>query len=142
MSLTSELADRNSPVTRFLDERFPRERIKPLSKSWYELVKPAAVLRPDMENPPWGTIGTAFDYRLRYFWAETPLDDLVAASGMRILYTQRLHTTGARCCTRRLPRPQLPQPVSRRQARRASAPPICGRTRPNPRTACAGRTQP
>ena len=45
-----------------------------------------------MENPPWGTIGTAFDYRLRYFWAETPLDYLVAASGMRILDTQRIFT--------------------------------------------------
>lgn len=92
MSLTSELADRSSPVTRFLDEHFPPERIKPLSKSWYEIVKPAAVIRPDMENPPWGTIGTAFDYRLRYLWAETPLNELVAASGMRILDTQRLHT--------------------------------------------------
>ena len=92
MSLTSELRDPRSPVTRFLDEQFPPERIKPLSKSWYEIVKPAAVVRPDMENPPWGTIGTAFDYRVRYFWAETPINGLVAASGMRILDTQRRHT--------------------------------------------------
>ncbi len=92
MSLTSQLADPQSPVTRFLDEQFPPERIRPISKSWYELVKPTSVVRPDMENPPWGTIGTAFDYRLRYFWAETPLDDLVAARGMRILDTQRIFT--------------------------------------------------
>lgn len=52
MSLTSHLADPRSPVTCFLDEHFPPARIKPVSKSWYELVKPTPVIRPDMENPP------------------------------------------------------------------------------------------
>lgn len=56
MSPTSELADPRSPATRFLDKHFPPERIKPLSNSWYELVRSAAVVRPDMKNPPWGAI--------------------------------------------------------------------------------------
>lgn len=92
MSLTSGLDNPRSPVTRFLDEQFPPERIRPVSKSWYELVRPTSVIRPDIQNPPWGTIGTAFDYRLRYYWAETPLDDLVAAAALRILDTRRMHT--------------------------------------------------
>lgn len=83
MSLTSELDKRDSPVTRWFTERV--SNIKPISEEWNVAVKAAPLIRPETDRRIPGTVGTAFDYRLRYWFAVTPLEDLVASAGMRQL---------------------------------------------------------
>lgn len=83
MSLTAELDKKDSPVTRWFNEWLPNA--KPLSKEWNARVKAVPIVRPETDQRVPGTVGTAFDYRLRYYLALTPLEDLVAATGMRLL---------------------------------------------------------
>jgi hypothetical protein len=47
----------------------------PVSKEWWAQVKPAPIMHPDTDQRIPGTVGTAFDYRLRYYLALTPLED-------------------------------------------------------------------
>jgi len=54
-------------------------------------VKDADTLRPT-GKVPYGTIGTAFDYRLRYYFAVTPREELVAHGGaMRLAGATRAY---------------------------------------------------
>lgn len=87
MALTHELKKKDSQVTRWLEEWLPN--VAPVSKDWYATVKPVPIVRPDttLSVPP--TVGTAFDYRFRYYFAVTPLEDLVAATGMSLVDTRR-----------------------------------------------------
>lgn len=81
MSLTSQLRDGSSSVRRFFEQEFPNTQliIRPTNRTLREL--------PTIEPPfsdrsyPHATIGTALDYRLRYFFAVTPLENLVAWQG-------------------------------------------------------------
>lgn len=89
MSLTTELRDRASPVTRFFMEHFPN--IRPIQKAWRRKVAGSKTLHPHFptkgrryERPPYNTIGTALDYRLRYYFsARSPL---FAAAWGALLY--------------------------------------------------------
>jgi hypothetical protein len=83
MSLTGELDKKDSPVTRWFSDRLPNA--KPISKWWYERVKSVPIVRPEVDLRIPGTVGTAFDYRLRYYLALTPLEDMIAGTGMRLL---------------------------------------------------------
>jgi hypothetical protein len=83
VSLTSELNKKDSPVTRWFAERVTN--IKPISEEWNVAVKTAPLIRPETDRRIPGTVGTAFDYRLRYWFAVTPLEDLIASAGMRQL---------------------------------------------------------
>jgi hypothetical protein len=84
MSLTSALRNRKSPVSRFLLESFPD--VRPLQKAWRESVATARTIRPIVPpEPPWGTIGQAIDYRLRYYFGVTPPESLVAGLGASFL---------------------------------------------------------
>ena len=78
MSLTTELDDRNSPTRIFMERHFPNTRqvVGPANRQLrnVETVRPCG-------NPPWMTLGTAFDYRARYFFEVTPHEDLVAWRG-------------------------------------------------------------
>lgn len=87
MSLTGELKKKASPVTCWFEESLAN--VAPISKEWYAKVKPVPIVRPDtkLSIPP--TVGTAFDYRLRYYFAVTPIEELVAATGMRLVDAQR-----------------------------------------------------
>lgn len=87
MSLTGELKKKDSPVTRWFEEWLPN--LAPVSKEWYAKVKPVPIIRPDTERSVPGTVGTAFDYRLRYYFAATPLEKQVAATGMRLVDARR-----------------------------------------------------
>lgn len=79
MSLTSHLKDSQSPVYQFMRERFPQTRavVRECNK---ELAN-VETIRPAMQVP-YSTIGTALDYRIRYYFAETPLDKLIAWQSM------------------------------------------------------------
>ncbi len=81
MSLTREIANKNSPVSRFLADTFgagargflvePRKRLKNSS-----------ILRPPASGAyPWNTVGSAIDYRIRYYFSAAPWHELVAAQG-------------------------------------------------------------
>jgi hypothetical protein len=83
MSLTGELDKSDSPANRWFDAWLPNTA--PVSKQWYATVKSAPTLRPQTDARVPGTVGTALDYRLRYYFAATPLAELVAATGMRLL---------------------------------------------------------
>lgn len=65
MSLTSHLKDPASPVHRFVRERFPRVRavVRPANAD----LKGAGTIRPE-GDVHWGTIGTAVDHRIRYYF--------------------------------------------------------------------------
>jgi hypothetical protein len=48
--------------------------------------------RPATDRRIPSTVGTAFDYRLRYYLAATRVEDMVAATGMRLLDPTRTST--------------------------------------------------
>lgn len=65
MSLTSHLRQADSPVRRFLFERFPKTR--PVVADVRAALVGAATIRPP-EPVPWSLLGIAFDYRLRGYF--------------------------------------------------------------------------
>ncbi len=100
MSLTSHIANSKSPVRKFLADHFPNTRTPTLL--WFEsddqretlgdsgvtITKlniwdcgPFLVTPELSEGYPWGTVGTAFDYRVRYLYEVTPVSRLVASHG-------------------------------------------------------------
>jgi len=83
VSLTGELDKKDSPITRWFSERVTN--IKPISEEWNAAVRSVPLIRPETDRRIPGTVGTAFDYRLRYWFAVTPLEELVASAGMRSL---------------------------------------------------------
>lgn len=80
MSLTSHLKDSKSPVRRFFSERFPNTRS--VIRECRSTITDAETIRPAIPVP-WGTIGIALDYRLRYYFGITPSHDLVAWAGAK-----------------------------------------------------------
>ncbi len=82
MSLSSHLKDKNSPIREFLRTRFSDTRT--FLEDARKRVRSADTIRPDIDVP-WSTIGTAVDYRIRYYFDVTPHDKLVAYSGAKLL---------------------------------------------------------
>ncbi len=81
MSLTSHLKDTRSPIRQFLQEQFPHTRSfvqnSNLDLRASDTIEPA-------ERVPYSTIGTALDYRVRYYFAVTAPETLVAWKGAHI----------------------------------------------------------
>lgn len=97
MSLSSHLDDRTSPIGQFIRQHFSQTTA--LTKDANRRLKEAATLRPLVsagEAYPYGTLGAAFDYRIRYAFAITPFQQLVAWHGAMLLsnpggyYSRRL----------------------------------------------------
>ena len=82
MSLSSHLEDKTSQIREFLRTRFSDTRT--FLKDARKRVRSADTIRPDIDVP-WGTIGMAADYRIRYYFDVTPHDKLVAYGGAGIL---------------------------------------------------------
>ena len=82
MSLSSHLEDKNSHIRQFLRTQFPNTRS--FLAEARKMVREADTIVPD-ENVPWGLIGTALDYRIRYYFGITPHEELVAYKGARRL---------------------------------------------------------
>ena len=80
MSLTSHLKDPNSPVTRFLKERFPNTRKAPFLRNARESLSNSVTTQPvpPFSQGVYATIGTAIDYRLRYYFDITHPTELAA----------------------------------------------------------------
>lgn len=87
MSLTSELESKDSPVRAFFEARLPN--LAPLAAERRALVANLATVKPPTPLD-WGTIGTAIDYRVRYFFGRSSWDDLIAAVGASRLTGIRL----------------------------------------------------
>ncbi len=92
MSLSSHLRDKNSPVKQFIQEQFPNTKAAPFLVDARKQVAAGFTLRPAPGTGfPWSVIGTAMDYRLRYYFDVTPVEHFVAYRGaLRITDQQPL----------------------------------------------------
>lgn len=76
MSLTSMLDDRSGSLRCWFEERLPEVRFV---QTAYRQAGPTTLLPPP--ECAHGTVGSAFDYRVRYYFAVTEPDTFVAAHG-------------------------------------------------------------
>ena len=85
MSLTSSLADTNSEIYKFFKGRLPNTRR--LVTECNKQIKNVETIKPSEPTSPWeyGVLGRAIDYRIRYFFANTNCEDLVAYDGAALL---------------------------------------------------------
>lgn len=86
MSLSSHLADKTSPIGQFLHQRFAltaniTKAVNPMLRAGVFIQPPTQASEPY----PYGTIGHAIDYRIRYSFAVTPSRQTVAYLGARAL---------------------------------------------------------
>ena len=82
MSLTSHLDNKSSPIGQFIKQRFAHTGM--LTKEPNRQLKNVQTYRPILqagEQYPYGLIGTAIDYRIRYIFGITPYQKLVAWHG-------------------------------------------------------------
>jgi hypothetical protein len=71
VSLTTELADRTSPISRYLRARFPS--VRDLQRRYREPVADATPLAPkEGAAVAWSTVGGAFDWLMRYLLTPSP----------------------------------------------------------------------
>ena len=82
MSLTSRLDDSQSPVRKFFSEQFPNTR--PVTRECGRALSDVETIQPTTPFP-YTTMGTALDYRLRYYFSVTPYDDLAAWQGATLV---------------------------------------------------------
>ena len=82
MSLKSHLGQSDSPIKLFLSKEFPYTQS--FVREQNKKVAGVETIRPD-GNPPWTTLGTAVDYRIRYYFSPTPYRELAAWRGATLL---------------------------------------------------------
>jgi hypothetical protein len=91
MSLTGLLRKKDNAVRAAFDEMFPVLSSaflkRPVNGETPTRIRkePTRVLPAEVARYPWQTVGTAFDYRMRYLINPKPADDLVAFHGGRLL---------------------------------------------------------
>ncbi len=84
MSLTSNLIDKKSPVFQFLSSQFSNHRAF-LSAPRKEMRLAHTILPTNATSHPWATIGTALDYRLRYYFNVSPTEELIASKAATLI---------------------------------------------------------
>jgi hypothetical protein len=84
VSLSRLLRDRRGPVRAFFEQRLPN--LQGVHEQWRLLGPPTVLSPPGCSSS--GTIGTAFDYRLRYFFTVTSPCDFAARHGVDSLAIQ------------------------------------------------------
>jgi hypothetical protein len=76
-----DFRDPHNPITSFLADHFPN--VIPVRRDWSFRTAGASTLRPvGVSNPPHHTIGTAVDYRVRYYFRATSPEKLDASVGV------------------------------------------------------------
>src|ERR1700730_16699336 len=90
MSLTTHLNTAASPIGQFIKVHFAQTAR--LTKTANQHLKSANTLRPTQvdRSYPYGLIGTAIDYRIRYAFDITPYQRLVAWEGAKLLTVKPL----------------------------------------------------
>lgn len=86
MSLTSHLKSPSSPIGEFVRTRFGQTMS--ITKEANPVLRAASCLQPPTtpgESYPYGTIGHAIDFRIRYAFAYTPVAETVAWQGASAL---------------------------------------------------------
>lgn len=78
MSLTSLIEARHSPLREWFEETLPN--LTSLQQAW-RAAGPITLEPVGVERRALGTVGTAFDYRIRYSFVVTPVHHLVASHG-------------------------------------------------------------
>src|SRR2546423_1741630 len=86
MSLTKHLNTFDSPVREFLRKEFPDSRA--IQRSCRDCIVNSTTIRPSAPIR-YGTVGMALDFRLRYYFAVTPVNELVAYDGASCLAVGR-----------------------------------------------------
>src|SRR6266487_662745 len=80
MSLKSHLGEgKQSPIGRFLYENF--SQTDTITKEINKQLRSGDTIKPGFQAVPYTTLGTAIDYRIRYSFAITPSERLVAWEG-------------------------------------------------------------
>lgn len=95
MSLSSHLEDKTSPIGQFIRQHF--SQTSALTKDANRQLKGVATLRPVVqagEQYPYGTLGAAIDYRVRYAFAITPYHEFVAWHGAVLLARSGSYSRG------------------------------------------------
>lgn len=95
MSLTSHLDDKTSPIGQFIRQHF--SQTSALTKDANRQLKGASTLRPVVqagEPYPYGILGAAIDYRIRYAFAITPYHEFVAWKGAVLLAKSGSYSRG------------------------------------------------
>lgn len=84
MSLTSHIRNaKQSPIGQFLRQRFPHTAI--ITKETNAKLRASRALLPPIHPWPYDKIGSAMDYRIRYYFDITPGQQLVAWAGAHML---------------------------------------------------------
>lgn len=92
MSLTSHLESTTSPIGQFIKQRFARTiNLTKSANQQLRGVQPILPVQTD-RSYPYGTIGAAIDYRIRYAFAITPYQQLVAWLGAMVLALKPLES--------------------------------------------------
>ncbi|MFC6064422.1 hypothetical protein [Streptomyces ochraceiscleroticus] len=97
MSLSSHLADKHSPLRKFLTDELPN--VSALRAAYRQARPTAPVILPqqtDGTRPPWHTIGAAIDHRIRLSLQATVLRNRSVGYGIQLAgrYSPTLYNTG------------------------------------------------
>lgn len=95
MSLSSHLDDKTSPIGQFIKQHF--SQTSALTRDANRQLKNVVTLRPIVqagEQYPYGTLGAAIDYRVRYAFAITPFHEFVAWHGAVLLARSGSYSRG------------------------------------------------
>jgi len=88
MSLTSHLKDSKSPVYQLFNNQWFKET-KNISKIFKEQINENDAIKPSWDESKgkynYSLVGTAFDYRFRYYFTNTPRAELTAAKGASLI---------------------------------------------------------
>jgi len=78
MSLSSQLRDPSSPVRKFFLVRVGD--VRSIRREWRSALAGAETIRPiTKQRPPYHTLGTALDYRIRFYFPSPPVASLIGA---------------------------------------------------------------
>ena len=83
MSLTSHLARKDSPVRAFMQQHFSATRS--FAARHNKKLRSLNTLRPRSDDAPFSLLGTAVDYRIRYYFKNAINQRLVAQNGAYLL---------------------------------------------------------
>ena len=83
MSLTSHLSQQDSPIRAFMQQRFSASG--EFVRRNNAVLTGLDTLKPQSDKPPYALLGTAIDYRIRYYFEDAINQTTVAQQGAALL---------------------------------------------------------